>query len=106
MKTGKLAWAQKFKTFLWAPLLTTGGNLVFGGGTNDRLFRAYDATNGKVVANVPICAGTDSTWYDPGTKLAFSSCRDGKITVAKVDGDKMEPKDVAADFLKSKGVLK
>jgi hypothetical protein len=48
-----------------------------------------DSTNGKVVANVPICAGTDATWYDPGTKLAFSSCRDGKITVAKVEGDKM-----------------
>jgi len=48
-----------------------------------------DSTNGKVVANVPICAGTDSTWYDSGTKLAFSSCRDGKITVAKVEGDKM-----------------
>jgi hypothetical protein len=48
-----------------------------------------DSTNGKVVANVPICAGTDSTWYDAGTKLAFSSCRDGKITVARVDGDKM-----------------
>jgi len=48
-----------------------------------------DSASGKVVGNVPICAGTDSTWYDAGTKLAFSSCRDGKITVAKVDGDKM-----------------
>jgi DNA-binding beta-propeller fold protein YncE len=48
-----------------------------------------DSTNGKVVANVPICTGTDATWYDPATKLAFSSCRDGKITVAKVAGDTM-----------------
>jgi hypothetical protein len=49
-----------------------------------------DATSGKVVASVPICSGTDATWFDPGTKLAFSSCRDGKITVAHVDGpDKM-----------------
>jgi DNA-binding beta-propeller fold protein YncE len=48
-----------------------------------------DSTNGKVVASVPICAGTDATWYDAGTKLAFSSCRDGKITIAKVEGDKM-----------------
>jgi len=48
-----------------------------------------DATNGKVVSSVPICAGTDATWYDAGTRLAFSSCRDGKITVAKVDGDTM-----------------
>jgi len=49
-----------------------------------------DATTGKVVASVPICSGTDATFYDPGTKLAFSSCRDGNITVAHVDGpDKM-----------------
>ena len=48
-----------------------------------------DAASGKVVASVPICSGTDATWYDAGTKLAFSSCRDGHITVARVDGDKM-----------------
>ncbi len=48
-----------------------------------------DSTNGKVVSSVPICNGTDATWYDAGTKLAFSSCRDGKITVAKVAGDTM-----------------
>jgi DNA-binding beta-propeller fold protein YncE len=54
-----------------------------------KLMLMMDSTNGKVVGNVPICAGTDATWYDAGTRLAFSSCRDGKITVAKVDGDKM-----------------
>jgi YVTN family beta-propeller protein len=48
-----------------------------------------DATSGKVVTSVPICSGTDATWFDAGTKLAFSSCRDGHITVARVDGDKM-----------------
>jgi YVTN family beta-propeller protein len=48
-----------------------------------------DSTSGKVVASVPICGGTDATWYDAATKLAFSSCRDGHITVARVDGDKM-----------------
>ena len=48
-----------------------------------------DGRSGKVITSVPICMGTDATWYDPGTKLAFSSCRDGHITVAKVDGDKM-----------------
>ena len=48
-----------------------------------------DATNGKVVASVPICGGTDATWYDAGSKLAFSSCRDGHVTIAKVEGDKM-----------------
>ncbi|MDT7838646.1 PQQ-dependent dehydrogenase, methanol/ethanol family [Aquabacterium sp. OR-4] len=49
MKTGKLAWSTKFNTFLWAPLMTTGGNLVFAGGTNDRMFRAFDARNGKTL---------------------------------------------------------
>jgi YVTN family beta-propeller protein len=48
-----------------------------------------DSTNGKVVSTVPICNGTDATWYDAGTKLAFSSCRDGKITIARVAGDTM-----------------
>jgi alcohol dehydrogenase (cytochrome c) len=57
MKSGKLAWTHKFDTFLWAPLLTTGGNLVFAGGTNDRLFRAYDATNGKVLWEYPTPSG-------------------------------------------------
>ena len=32
---------------MWGSLLTTGGGLVFGGGTNDRLFRAYDANSGE-----------------------------------------------------------
>ena len=48
-----------------------------------------ETAKGKVVAHVPICSGTDSTWYDADTRLAFSSCRDGHITVAKVDGDTM-----------------
>jgi len=55
----------------------------------DKLMVMMDYTNGKVVASVPICAGTDATWYDAGAKIAFSSCRDGKITAAKVEGDKM-----------------
>jgi hypothetical protein len=48
-----------------------------------------DTASGKVVSSVPICGGTDATWYDAGTKLAFSSCRDGHITVAKVADDRM-----------------
>ena len=48
-----------------------------------------DTDNGKIVSSVPLCSGTDATWFDAGTTLAFSSCRDGHITVAKVDGDAM-----------------
>ena len=49
-----------------------------------------DTTTGKLLSSVPICSGTDATFYDPVTKLAFSSCRDGHITVAQVDGDAMK----------------
>ena len=31
----------------WGSLLTTGGGLVFNGGTNDRMFRAFDARIGE-----------------------------------------------------------
>jgi len=48
-----------------------------------------DTTSGKVVTSVPICSGTDATFYDAANKLVFSSCRDGHVTIAKVDGDKM-----------------
>ena len=30
-------------------MLTTGGGLVFSGGTNDRYFRAFDAKDGKIL---------------------------------------------------------
>jgi DNA-binding beta-propeller fold protein YncE len=58
---------------------------------NRRLFSAcsngkmavIDADSGKVVATVPIGALPDGTAYDPGTKLAFSSNRDGTLTVVR-----------------------
>ena len=31
----------------WGPILTTAGGLVFDGGTNDRMFRAFDAKTGE-----------------------------------------------------------
>ncbi|CAN5176123.1 methanol/ethanol family PQQ-dependent dehydrogenase [soil metagenome] len=57
MSTGKLAWVHKYSTFLWTPLMTTGGNLVFAGGTNDRMFRAFDARNGKQLWETPAPSG-------------------------------------------------
>jgi len=42
-------WKKTFKQHLWGPLLVTGGNLVFGGGTNDRYFRAFDARTGELL---------------------------------------------------------
>ncbi len=42
-------WKKTFKSHNWGPLLVTGGNLVFSGGTNDRFFRAHDARTGELL---------------------------------------------------------
>ena len=39
LNTGKRVWQHNFKTILWSPLLVTGGDILFAGGTPDRLFR-------------------------------------------------------------------
>jgi DNA-binding beta-propeller fold protein YncE len=57
--------------------------LFVGGGPS---LVMIDASSGKVVASVPICSGTDATWFDPGTKNVFASCGDGHIVVAHEDG--------------------
>ena len=62
--------------------------LFVGGGPNTVMI---DAKTGRVIANMPICSGTDATWFDPGTKMVFSSCNGGggTITAGKVEGDKL-----------------
>ncbi|HJV27318.1 MAG TPA: methanol/ethanol family PQQ-dependent dehydrogenase [Aromatoleum sp.] len=57
IKTGKKVWTHTYPEMNWGPLLSTGGDLVFGGGTNDRKFRAFDATNGKVLWEFPTNSG-------------------------------------------------
>jgi alcohol dehydrogenase (cytochrome c) len=48
VNTGNRTWRQLYpKSMMWGSLLTTAGNLVFTGGTNDREFRAYDANSGE-----------------------------------------------------------
>jgi len=55
---GKLVWEHGFNdTPYWGPILSTGGNLVFSGGTNDRKFRAFDASNGKMLWEYPTNSG-------------------------------------------------
>jgi glucose dehydrogenase len=39
LNTGKRVWQHNFKTILWSPLLVTGGDILFAGGTPDRLGR-------------------------------------------------------------------
>ena len=49
LNAGKKVWTSTFKSHNWGPVLTTGGGLVFMGGTNDRYFRAFDAKTGQVL---------------------------------------------------------
>ena len=48
--TGQKAWTHNYaKTPNWGSMLTTGGGLVFSGGTNDRKIHAFDAATGKLL---------------------------------------------------------
>jgi alcohol dehydrogenase (cytochrome c) len=56
--TGARVWTHTFaKSSNWGPLMATGGGLVFGGGTSDRMFRAFDARTGKVLWEYPTNSG-------------------------------------------------
>ena len=52
-------------------------------GCDNELMVMMDSTDGKVLASVPIGQGVDGSAFDPGTHLAFASCRDGTTTIAK-----------------------
>ena len=55
-------------------------------GCDNKLMVMMDSTSGKVVYSVPVGEGVDSTWFDPGTKLAFTSNGvAGTVTVAHED---------------------
>ncbi len=52
-------------------------------GCDNKMMMVIDATNGKVVAQVPIGDGCDGTDFNPNTKLAYSSNGEGTLTVIK-----------------------
>jgi DNA-binding beta-propeller fold protein YncE len=55
-------------------------------GCDNKLMVMMDSTNGKVVYSVPVGDGVDSTWFDPQTKLAFTSNGGaGTVSVAHED---------------------
>jgi YVTN family beta-propeller protein len=54
-------------------------------GCGNKLMLMIDSANGKVVAKVPAGDGVDATWFDPETRLAFSSAREGVVTIAHED---------------------
>ncbi len=47
--TAEEVWSVQFEHHNWGPVLATAGDVVFMGGTNDRYFRAFDATTGEVL---------------------------------------------------------
>jgi alcohol dehydrogenase (cytochrome c) len=56
--TGMRVWTQTFASSAnWGPMLATGGGLVFSGGTNDRMFRAFDASTGRRLWEFPTNSG-------------------------------------------------
>jgi DNA-binding beta-propeller fold protein YncE len=64
--------------------IDTKTHRLFIGAHNNKMLM-MDSTSGKIVAEVPIAAGVDATWFDPGTGYAFSSCSTGTVTVAHMD---------------------
>jgi alcohol dehydrogenase (cytochrome c) len=59
LNAGKKVWQHNFKAHLWAPLLVTGGDVLFGGGTLDRQFRAFNARTGDPVWSFPMPSGAE-----------------------------------------------
>ncbi|MDQ2805189.1 MAG: PQQ-dependent dehydrogenase, methanol/ethanol family [Pseudomonadota bacterium] len=72
-ETGKQVWMHPFPgSQLFASTLSTAGGLVFVGGTNDRMFRAFDARTGQTVwqqktnsgiMGMPVAYEVDGTQY-------------------------------------------
>ena len=50
VNSGKQMWREQYKnSWNWGSVMTTAGGVLFAGGTSDRMFRAYDAKNGKLL---------------------------------------------------------
>jgi len=99
LNSGRRVWQRNFKTVLYAPLLVTGGDILFAAGTPDRLFRAFDARNGKQLWSFPLPSGAigaptsfevDGEQYvavTTGWDLDIRGLQDG---VDKVQGTKID----------------
>jgi alcohol dehydrogenase (cytochrome c) len=79
INTGDVVWMEKFPNSMnWGSVLTTAGNLIFLGGTNDRYFRAYNATTGEKLWEIR----TNSGIISPPVSYSV----DGKQYIAVVSG--------------------
>jgi alcohol dehydrogenase (cytochrome c) len=80
--TGERVWTHRYRRSPnWGPMLTTGGGLVFSGGTVDRNIHAFDATSGKLLWEFTTNSGiiAPPTTFTVGGKqyLAVQSGWDG-----------------------------
>jgi len=78
LDAGKRVWTTKLPSQNWGPVLATGGGLLFAGGTNDRMFRAFDAKSGKILWEYPTASGVN------GVPVSFQV--DGKQYIAVQSG--------------------
>lgn len=79
INTGKEVWREKYPhSWNWGSILTTAGGVLFAGGTNDKMFRAYDAKSGKLLWEFPTPSGIIS----PPSSFSI----DGKQYIAVVSG--------------------
>ncbi|MGE0405009.1 MAG: PQQ-dependent dehydrogenase, methanol/ethanol family [Candidatus Korobacteraceae bacterium] len=76
--TGEKVWTHTYRQTNWGPMLTTGGGLVFSGGTPDRQFHAFDATSGKLLWEHETSSGV------LGQPVSFAV--DGKQYIAVLTG--------------------
>jgi alcohol dehydrogenase (cytochrome c) len=76
--TGQKVWTHTYKQPNWGPLLTTEGGLVFGGGTPDQKFKAFDAATGKLLWEFTTSSGVE------GPPSSFEI--DGKQYIAVLTG--------------------
>jgi alcohol dehydrogenase (cytochrome c) len=81
--TGKKVWTTNLPSFNWGPVLATGGDLLFAGGTNDRMFRAFDAKTGKILWEFPTISGVAA--------VPVSFQIDGKQYIAVQSGWGVDP---------------
>jgi alcohol dehydrogenase (cytochrome c) len=76
--TGQKAWTHTYRQANWGPILTTGGGLVFAGGTPDQNFHAFDAATGKLLWEYKTSSGVE------GPPASFEV--DGKQYIAVLTG--------------------
>ena len=58
---------------------------IFSGCSDSKVMAVTDADTGKQVARPPIGEDVDADRFDPATKLAFASCREGVLSIIHED---------------------